>query len=51
MSTKRSGTKTVYRDSKTGQWTPKVNVVLRPATTETEHRPVRRPPSRAGKRK
>jgi hypothetical protein len=32
----------VYRDSKTGQFTPKENVTRRPATTETETRPVRR---------
>jgi hypothetical protein len=35
-------TKPVYRDSKTGQFTEKVNVTKRPATTETERRPVGR---------
>jgi hypothetical protein len=38
-----SKTKPVYRDSKTGEFTKKVNVTKRPATTETERRPVGRP--------
>ena len=33
-------TKTVYRNSKTGEFTPKANVKRHPATTETEKRPV-----------
>jgi len=36
-------TKPVYRDSRSGQFTEKVNVTRRPATTETERRPVGRP--------
>ena len=36
-------TKPVYRDSKTGQFTDKINVTRRPATTETERRPVGKP--------
>jgi hypothetical protein len=51
MSTKKSGTKTVYRDSRTGQWTPKANVKRHPETTETEHRPVRRLTGKHIKRK
>jgi hypothetical protein len=39
-------TKTVYRDSGTGQWTPKANVKRDPDGTQTETRPVRNPPSK-----
>jgi len=33
--------KKVYRDSRTGRFTAKENVTRRPATTETETRPMR----------
>jgi hypothetical protein len=33
-------TRTVYRDSKTGEWTSKANVKRNPSGTETERRPV-----------
>ena len=39
MAAKKSGMKTVYRDSKTGEWTKKANVKKHPERTETEHRP------------
>jgi hypothetical protein len=47
--TKKPGTKPVYRDSDTGKWTPKKNVTRHPATTETETRPVKSPAPRKGK--
>jgi hypothetical protein len=41
-------TRKVYRDSRTGQWTEKKNIKLRPDTTETERRPV--PKHRKGRK-
>jgi hypothetical protein len=46
MAVKKSGTKTVYRDSKTGEWTKKTNVKKHPESTETEHRPIGKRPKR-----
>ena len=34
--------KIVYRDARTGLFTPKANVKAHPATTETERRPKRK---------
>ena len=40
MAAKKSGMKTVYRDSRSGEFTSKANIKKHPSTTETEHRPI-----------
>lgn len=46
MAAKKSGTKTVFRDSKSGEFTSKANVKKHPESTETEHRPIGKKPKR-----
>lgn len=43
---KKSGTTTIYRDSKSGEFTSKANVKKHPESTETEHRPTSRKPKK-----
>jgi hypothetical protein len=46
MAAKKTGMKTVYRDSKSGEFTSKANVKKHPESTETEHRPTGKKPKK-----
>ena len=46
MAGKKSGMKTVYRNSKSGEFTSKANVKKHPESTETEPRPVGKKPKK-----